>query len=157
MHRGNLYIAGRSKDLIIIRGRNYAPQEIEELAAQAEGVRPWCVVAASQVMDEESGEQLLVLAEKDARSKLPDEEIAAGIRQKIIAGIGLTPYHVQILEHDTLPRTSSGKLRRSDALRLFLAGELVPPEKMGALKLLREIGKSQVAWGRFWLRGRAGE
>ena len=156
-HGGDLYIAGRAKDLIIIRGRNYAPQEIEELAAQAAGVRPGWVVAVSQSIDEDSGEQLLVLAERDARSKIPEDEIAAEIRQKVVAGIGLTPYHVQILDPDTLPRTSSGKLRRSDALRMFLAGELAPAEKMGAFKLLREIGKSQVAWGRFWLRTRSGE
>src|SRR5262249_52425859 len=62
-HDGNLYIAGRSKDLIIIRGRNYAPQEIEDLLFDVPGVRTGCAVAVSQSVGAE-GEQLMILAEK---------------------------------------------------------------------------------------------
>lgn len=152
IHQGNLYIAGRLKDLIIIRGRNYAPQEIEDLL-EIEGVRPGCAVAVAQQI-EEMGEQLIVLAEKDVRSSRPEEEVVETIRNKVVSSLALTPYHVQMLEPGTLPRTSSGKLRRGDALRMFLAGELLPPEKMGALRLLKEVGKSQISWGRFWLRNR---
>ena len=152
-YEGNLYIAGREKDLIIIRGRNYAPQEIEETAADVEGLRTGCTIAVSCVT-EAQGEQLIVLAERDARSKRPDEEVAAEIRDRVLSGVSLTPYHVQVLDPGTLPRTSSGKMRRADALRMFLAGELLPPEKMNALKMFKEIGKSQIAWGRFWLQKR---
>jgi len=95
---------------------------------------------------------LIVLAERDARSERPDEEVAAEIRDRVLSGVSLNPYHVQVLDPGTLPRTSSGKMRRADALRMFLAGELLPPEKMNALKMLKEIGKSQIAWGRFWLQ-----
>jgi fatty-acyl-CoA synthase len=98
------------------------------------------------------GEQLIILAEKDLRLKIAEEELLAAIGERILAGLSLKPYLVQILEPGTLPRTSSGKFRRADALRMFLAGELVPPEKVTALKLFVEIGKSQIAWGRFRLR-----
>jgi len=65
------------------------------------------------------------------------EEVLVGmIRERIIAGIGLSPHLVQILEPGTLPRTSSGKIRHLDALKMFLAAELVPPEKMGTLKII---------------------
>ncbi len=150
-HEENLYIAGRAKDLIIIRGRNYAPQEIEDLLFNVPGVRTGCSVALSASVGSE-GEQLIILAEKDLRLKVAEEELIAAIGERILAGLSLKPYLVQILEPGTLPRTSSGKFRRADALRMFLAGELVPPEKVTALKLFVEIGKSQIAWGRFRLR-----
>jgi acyl-CoA synthetase (AMP-forming)/AMP-acid ligase II len=150
-HEGELYIAGRAKDLIIIRGRNYAPQEIEELLLDVPGVRPGCAVAVSQPVEGE-GEQLIILAEKDVRHPVAEEDLCAAIRNRVTAGISLTPYLVQVLEPGTLPRTSSGKLRRSDALRMFLSGTLVPAERITALKLFADLTKSQVAWGRFFLR-----
>jgi len=154
-YRGDLYIAGRAKDLIIIRGRNYAPQEIEELLAGVQGIRTGCAVAVSQMVSGE-GEQLIILAERDARSTRADDAIAAEIRERIVSGISLTPYHIEILEPGTLPRTSSGKLRRGDALRMFQTGGLTPPDRVNTLKVLKEMGKSQIAWGRFWLRRKLG-
>src|ERR1700722_2877706 len=147
-YQGELYIAGRAKDLIIIRGRNYAPQEMEELLLDVEGVRKGCVAAVSTLIEGE-GEQLIILAEKDPRSKRAEEEVRTEISHCILKGRSLKPRDVELLEPGTLPRTSSGKLRRSEALRQFLAGELVPPEKVNALKLLFEVGKSQLAWAKF--------
>lgn len=147
-HQDQLYIAGRAKDLIIIRGRNYAPQEIEELLTDIEGNRAGCAVAVSTNV-EGQGEQLIVLAERDSRSQRDGDQIAADIKARILTGLSLMAHHVEILPPGTLPRTSSGKLRRSEALRQFVAGELVPPEKVNALKVLLEIGKSQLAWAGF--------
>jgi fatty-acyl-CoA synthase len=150
---GRLYIVGRVKDLIIIRGRNFAPQEIEELLLTAPGLRAGCVVALGGFV-EGQGEQLIILAETDSRSPQNAEEVIAEIRNRVRAGLALNPHHVELLPPGTLPRTSSGKLRRSEALRQFVAGELVPPEKVTALKLLLEVGKSQIAWARFSPRER---
>jgi acyl-CoA synthetase (AMP-forming)/AMP-acid ligase II len=147
----DVYISGRAKDLIIIRGRNYAPQEVEELLLDVEGVRTGCTVAVG-TMIESAGEQLIVLVEKDALSERASEEIAAEVESRILAGISLTAHDVVVLPPGTLPRTSSGKLRRSDSLQQYLAGTLAPPEKVTALKMLKELGKSQVAWTRFALR-----
>ena len=151
IHEGDLYVAGRAKDLIIIRGRNYAPQEVEELVQGIDGLRTGCTAAVSHVV-EGQGESLIVLAERDARSNRSAEEMAGEIRERILSGIALSPFHVEILEPGTLPRTSSGKMRRNDARKQFLAGELTAPERMGTLKMFREIGKSQIAWGRYWLK-----
>src|ERR1700691_2548068 len=139
-HEGELYIAGRAKDLIIIRGRNYAPQEMEELLLDVEGVRKGCAVAVSTMVEGE-GEQLFILAEKDPHKKRPEEEVIAEINHCILKGLSLKPRDVELLE--------AGTLRRSEALRQFLSGELVPPEKVNALKLLFEVGKSQLAWAKF--------
>ena len=147
IQQGELYITGRKKDLIIIRGRNFAPQEIEALATGAAGLRTGCIVAGGLVVDGE-GEQLIVLAEKDARSDRADEELAADIHGRILQGIGLTPRTVEVLRPGTLPRTSSGKLRRAAAIQAFAAGELAPPTDPTALRLLGEVAKSQLAWVR---------
>jgi acyl-coenzyme A synthetase/AMP-(fatty) acid ligase len=121
---------------------------MEELLLDVEGVRKGCTVAVSTMIETE-GEQLIILAEKDSRTKRSEEDIIAEINHRILAGLSLKPRDVELLEPGTLPRTSSGKLRRSEALRQFLAGELVPPEKVNALKLLFEVGKSQIAWAKF--------
>jgi acyl-CoA synthetase (AMP-forming)/AMP-acid ligase II len=147
---GNLYIGGRAKDLIIIRGRNYAPQEFEDPLYETEGIRLGCAIAVSTTV-EGQGEQLIILAEKDSRSDRPDEAIVADIKSRLLAAVTMEPWHVEILEPGTLPRTSSGKLRRGEALRLFLAGELTPPDKVTTLRILKEVAKSQIHWARFSL------
>jgi fatty-acyl-CoA synthase len=147
---GNLYIGGRAKDLIILRGRNYAPQEFEDPIYELEGLRLGCAVAVSTTV-EGQGEQLIILAEKDSRSDRPDEDIVNDVKKRLLGSVSVEPWHVEILEAGTLPRTSSGKMRRSEALRQFLSGELTPPEKVTTLKILKEVAKSQLAWARFSL------
>jgi fatty-acyl-CoA synthase len=107
-------------------------------------------VAVSTTVEGE-GEQLIILAEKDARSDRPDAEIAAEVKTRLLGAAAVDPWHVEILESGTLPRTSSGKMRRGEALRQFLAGELTPPDKVTTLKILKEVAKSQLAWARFSL------
>jgi acyl-CoA synthetase (AMP-forming)/AMP-acid ligase II len=150
VYNDDLYIVGRAKDLIIIRGRNYAPQEIEALLLTVEGLRPGCCVAAG-IFIEGSGEELLILAERAQGAAQPSDDLAADIRRTILAGIGLNPYHIEVLEPGTLPRTSSGKLRRSEAQRQFLAGELTDAPVSG-LKLMAQLAKSQVSWARFHMQ-----
>ncbi|MFB3828263.1 MAG: fatty acyl-AMP ligase [Bryobacteraceae bacterium] len=153
-HNSELHIVGRAKELVIIRGRNYAPQEIEELLLGMPGIRSGHAVAVGHFV-EGKGEELIIFAERAPEEQLPEATLAARIRERIVRGISLNPYLIQILEPGTLPRTSSGKLQRSETLRMFLAGELVPPEKVSSLMLLKELGKSQLAWGRFRIRARS--
>jgi acyl-CoA synthetase (AMP-forming)/AMP-acid ligase II len=150
-YRGDLYIAGRAKDLIIIRGRNYAPQEIEQLLGDVRGLRTGCWVAVSLEVDGH-GEQLIILAEREAGVTRSDDELKTDIEARIISGLALVPYDTRLLAPGTLPRTSSGKLRRSEALRLYESGELHPPEHVDTLMVVKEIGMSRLAWGRFWFR-----
>jgi acyl-coenzyme A synthetase/AMP-(fatty) acid ligase len=111
-------------------------------------------VAAVSHPVEGQGEQLIVLAERDTKHPVPEAELAEAIQNRLVSALPVAPYLVQILAPGTLPRTSSGKLRRADALRLYLDRQLVPPDKVTSLKLFLELGKSQLAWGRFTLRNR---
>jgi hypothetical protein len=116
-------------------------------------VRTGCAVAVSQSVGSE-GEQLIILAERDIKQAIPDTETENAIRDTVVAGISIKPYLIQMLEPGTLPRTSSGKFRRSLALQMFLSGDLVAPDNVTALKLFMELGKSQLAWAKFQLRSR---
>ncbi|MGB6877258.1 MAG: AMP-binding protein [Candidatus Acidiferrales bacterium] len=119
---GQLYITGRAKDLIIKGGRNLYPHEIEEIAGRVEGVRPGCVVAFG-VPDEASGtERLAVVAE--ARDSKQAGRIAQEITRQVSEALGLPPDIVEILPPQSIPKTSSGKLRRSETRRLYQNAKL---------------------------------
>jgi acyl-CoA synthetase (AMP-forming)/AMP-acid ligase II len=125
LHRGELYLTGRAKDAIILRGRNHAPEEIERAVEGVAGLRAGCAVAASWLPEDAPGEVLGLFVE--ASREATPEEIAAlpeACREAVLGVTGLAVDRLEILAPGTLPRTSSGKLRRGEALRLYLAGEL---------------------------------
>jgi fatty-acyl-CoA synthase len=141
---GELYICGRAKDLIIIRGANHAPEAFEECLDGLPGLRPGCAVALPLPTAE--GEALLVLAERTRGAR--DPTLAERIRACIVARTGVRPREVVVLEPGTLPRTSSGKRRRAEALRRHLAGELHPPAPVTPLRLAAAALRSRVALAR---------
>ncbi len=121
---GELFITGRIKDLIIKAGRNIYPQEIEEIAADINGVRRGCV-AAFGVTDPRTGtEGLVVVAETRETGKEARARIAAEIKRRVGALTRISPDVVQLLPPQTIPKTPSGKLRRSECRRLYLQGTL---------------------------------
>jgi acyl-CoA synthetase (AMP-forming)/AMP-acid ligase II len=141
--RGELFIAGRAKDILLLRGRNYPPEEVEQAAEAVPGVRAGCVVAVTWLPEGADTERLLVLAE--ARRDLPAAhfgDTASAIAAAILSASGLVADRVVILAPGTLPRTSSGKLRRGDTLRLFLSGKLEPPEPVTRARLAAALLRS---------------
>lgn len=118
---GEVYITGRKKDLIIVGGKNIYPQDLEELAGQVEGVHPGRVVAFG-VFDEAAGtEEVVVVAEADAREETERREIAEAIRQRVNAGSDVVLRHVRIVEPKWLLKTSSGKIARAANREKYLA------------------------------------
>ncbi|MGE0220075.1 long-chain-fatty acid--ACP ligase MbtM [Mycolicibacterium sp.] len=103
-----LVVCGRIKELITVAGRNLFPSEVERVAARVRGVREGAVVAVSA--DANSARPGLVIA---AEFRGPDE---AGARRELVQQVashcGVVPAEVLLLAPGTLPRTSSGKLRR---------------------------------------------
>jgi fatty-acyl-CoA synthase len=119
---GELYITGRAKDMIIKAGRNLYPQEVEEIAGRVAGVRTGCVVAFGAPDERTGTERLIVAAElrDTAGAKRIEEEIARAVAD----AMGMPPDVVALLPPQSIPKTSSGKLRRSETRRLFLEGKL---------------------------------
>jgi fatty-acyl-CoA synthase len=116
---GHLYVCGRLKDMIIIRGRNYYPTDIEWAVGELPGVRRGNVVAFGKQVD---GEEQLVVCAEGMQSE------AAALRDAIAACVserfGLTAQEIEIVPQGTLPRTSSGKAQRRKTKQLYLEGTL---------------------------------
>lgn len=141
LHEGELFVTGRLKDLIIIRGRNYYPQDIEYTVQQCHpGLRPGGAAFSVSVDGEE---QLVVVQEiqrhraprangrQDPAGRSPHREadadsMIAAIRQAVAADHEVDVYVVVLLATGTIPRTTSGKIRRRACREGFLADDLEP-------------------------------
>ena len=114
---GGLVVCGRAKEIITIAGRNIFPTEIENVAAEVRGVREGAVVAVGT--DEGETRQGLVIT---AEFRGPDE---SGARSELVARVasacGVVPSEVVFVAPGSLPRTSSGKLRRLEVKRNLAA------------------------------------
>ncbi|WP_283134528.1 fatty acyl-AMP ligase [Rhizohabitans arisaemae] len=121
---GQLFITGRSKDVLIIRGRNHYPQDIEGSVESAHPMlRPRGVAAFTVEVD--GGEQLAVVAELSPRCDPAQiEHVRAAIRQAVAEQHGLRPHAVALVRSRSVPKTSNGKLQRGLCRRMYLAGEL---------------------------------
>jgi FkbH-like protein len=120
---GELYVTGRIKDLIILRGRNCYPQDLELAAERSHpDLRPGGGAAFSV---ESGGEEKLVLVhEVRRRPRANAAEIAAAVRAALAEEHEVAVSEVVLIRPETLPRTSSGKVRRRACREAYLAGEL---------------------------------
>lgn len=140
VHQGQLTITGRAKDLLILNGRNHAPQDVERAVDGVEGVRTGCAAAVADLS--EGSERLLVFVEvREPRPGQADACIKA-----ILGATGLRPALVQLVEPGSLPRTSSGKIRRSEALARWRAGTLTPPGQVTPLRMAGVLGRSLLGY-----------
>ena len=121
--RGEVFCAGRLKDLVIVRGRNFYPQDIERTAEQCHpALRPGCSAAFSA--DVEGEERLVVCFEVDPRKlSSPDEleEVLGAVKQAVSEEYELLPYAVVAAKPRAVPKTSSGKIQRRACRELFLS------------------------------------
>ena len=124
IHDNQLYITGRVKDLIIIRGRNHYPQDIEHTIENCHpALAPGMGAAFSCDID---GEERLIITYELARSqrKANINEVASAIRQAIAAKHQLQTHAVLLLKPMSIPKTSSGKIKRYACQQGFLDGSL---------------------------------
>ena len=119
---GELFICGRAKDLIILNGKNYYPEDIERIVSRVDGIREAQCVAFSR-LDESGAEHAVVVAE-GRRGGAEGELIAKAVISAVRAEAGLVIDEVHLIKRGTLPKTSSGKVRRRETKRRLEAGEL---------------------------------
>ncbi len=152
---GEIYITGRVKDIIIKAGRNIYPHEVEEIAGGVEGIRKGCV-AAFGITDAKAGtERMVVVAESRASDPVERARLAAEVREGIAAALDLPPDIVEVVPPQTIPKTSSGKLRREETKRLYVTGKLAaashkPPAWVQVARLAA-TGGVRTTWN--WIRG----
>ncbi|WP_288417587.1 fatty acyl-AMP ligase [uncultured Novosphingobium sp.] len=124
MAKGYLFIVGRAKDMIIINGKNHWPQDIEWAVEQLPGFNHGDIAAFSIEM--ENGEETpAVLVHCRVSDPVKRLELRDQIRDKVRAITGMNCV-IELIPPKSLPRTSSGKLSRAKAKKLYLSGEIAP-------------------------------
>jgi 1-acyl-sn-glycerol-3-phosphate acyltransferase len=121
---GEIHVTGRRKDLIIKGGRNLVPQEIEEVAAGVEGIRRGCVVAFGVANPDLGTESLVIVAETRETDPAARERLMTAVTERVAAAVDVPPDHVILVPPGTVPKTSSGKIRRSAAKESLGSGVL---------------------------------
>ncbi|MTJ53560.1 AMP-binding protein [Anabaena sp. UHCC 0253] len=122
-HNGQLFITGRSKDLIIIRGRNLYPQDVELITENSHSALRRSGGAAFAI-DVGNEEKLVIVQELEFRAKPDFLEVIAAIRQAVSQQFEIQVYAVVLIKGGTIPKTSSGKIQRRATKVEFLAGNL---------------------------------
>ncbi|KAH7647293.1 polyketide synthase, partial [Cryptosporidium bovis] len=144
INNDQIFVVGRQKDLIIIRGKNYYPQDIEEVLDNSHPlIRPGCSVAFSIEIEKE--EKLAIATEIRSESielprnksirhifenlifkkeKTHPEEIITAISKNVVNNIGIEPSRIILIKERRIPKTSSGKVQRSKTKQMIIDGEL---------------------------------
>ena len=118
-HDGELFVCGRMKDMIIVRGQNYYPQDIEDVVEKASGLIRVNCVAAFQI-NEDTEPALAIVAEVKNPKALPDPlKIAAAVRNYLNVEVAL----ISFIAPRAIPRTSSGKIMRHKTKQMWLEGQ----------------------------------
>lgn len=118
-HEGELYVCGRIKDMIILRGQNYFPQDIENVVEKASGLIRGGCVAAFQI-HEDMEPALAIVAEVKNPKAIPDaRKIATAVRSYLNVEVAL----ISFIAPRAIPRTSSGKIMRHKAKHMWLEGQ----------------------------------
>lgn len=123
IHHDELFIVGRLKDLVIIRGRNHYPHDIEATVQDSHSsLRPGCGAVFSIPVDDE--EQLVVVQEVTGHSSIALDSVAAGVGRAVTEHHEVQVFAVVLIKPGTLPKTSSGKVQRHLCRAKFLAHKL---------------------------------
>ncbi|RAI62650.1 non-ribosomal peptide synthetase [Pseudomonas fluorescens] len=125
MHNGELFITGRLKDMLIVRGHNLYPQDIEQtVEREVEVVRKGRVAAFAVTVDGQEGIGIAAEISRSVQKILPPESLIKAIRQAVAEAYQQAPGVVVLLNPGALPKTSSGKLQRSACRSRLADGSL---------------------------------
>jgi fatty-acyl-CoA synthase len=154
---GDVFICGRSKELIIVNGRNYYPQDLEWEASRTNGVRKGNVIAFGTRKPLNDRDHVVVVFETSVGDQAAREALKNQVRKAVREATGLSIDDVIDLDSGVLPKTSSGKLRRNETRRLYESGQLLQRKSAregDAVGIATEIAKSQIGYVRDALFGK---
>jgi fatty-acyl-CoA synthase len=146
---GDLFICGRQKEVIIVNGRNFYPQDIEWEASQIDGVRKGNVIAFGTHGVDRDRESVVLAFETSVTDPDAHARMASDIRARVQERIGITIDDVVVLAAGALPKTSSGKLQRTRTRELYDNGELSSrrsQREVDRVDQVKNLAKSQLAY-----------
>ena len=153
---GKVHICGRSKEVIIVNGRNYYPQDLEWEAGKVDGVRKGNVIAFGTMKPNHDRERVIICFETNLLGE-PERAAQKGeVRRVVQQALGLTVDDVLPLGVGVLPKTSSGKLQRARLRELYETGALLDrtsARDVDPIAVARELAKSQVGYFRHAILG----
>ncbi len=120
---GELFVTGRQKDLLVLRGRNVYPQDVEAVAEAGHPALRLGGAAAFEV-EVEGEERLVVVVEVERRREAEAAEAAAAVGERVVAELDVAAHAVVPVRAGGIPRTTSGKVRRGACRAAYLAGAL---------------------------------
>ncbi|MBL4847380.1 MAG: fatty acyl-AMP ligase [Planctomycetes bacterium] len=124
MDQGQLYVTGRQKDLIIVRGKNVHAEDVETVAEQIEGVRKGRVVAFGCYDEARAVDRVVLVVEGVGDDEETRSAISGQIKSKVCEVMGLTVSDVVFVSNGSIPKTYSGKRQRQLTKKRHLAGTL---------------------------------
>lgn len=153
---GEVYICGRSKELIIVNGRNYYPQDLEWSAGKVGGVRKGNIIAFGTRKPLGDREKVVIAFE----TSVGDEAARSSLKQEVMRAVrqdtGLTIDDVVALDAGVLPKTSSGKLQRAATRYMYEEGTLfdrTSARQADPMATAKELARSQAGFVRHALFG----
>jgi acyl-CoA synthetase (AMP-forming)/AMP-acid ligase II len=123
---GELYITGRLKEVVIVRGANHYPQDIEHTVQSCHPALRLHGGAAFTATQDDANERLVVVqeVERTHRGRIEEAELIGRIREAVVAEHDIAPAEIVLLRPGALPKTTSGKIQRTLARQLWLDGAL---------------------------------
>ena len=122
--KGELFVTGRVKDMIVRAGRNVYPHEVEQAVGEVEGVRKGCVAVFASPEEETGTEQLIVVAETHEQSSERRQAMVRHIAERVTQIAGIPPDDVRLPPPHSILKTSSGKIRRGATRELYESNRL---------------------------------
>jgi len=164
---GDIYLTGRSKDIIIRAGRNIYPYELEEAVGDIPGIRKGCVAVFGSPDPSSGTERLVVLAETRETSPAQREALRDRINLLTLDMLGMPADNIVLAPVHSVLKTSSGKIRRAACRELFekgatptravwwqlirLAWAGILPEMRRGIRVVSDVLFAAYAWALFWL------
>ena len=125
---GELFVCGRRKEMIIVGGRNYFPQDIERVVHEVPGIRSGGVAAFAATAPGHPDRAVVVV---ETRGPVSADALQAEVRRRVLQATGLAVDEIVLAPNGTIDRTTSGKLRRAELRERYAAGTWAPLRKRG--------------------------
>ncbi|MBN2158694.1 MAG: fatty acyl-AMP ligase [Spirochaetes bacterium] len=134
---GLLFISGRKKEMIIKRGKNIYPYDIERIASTVAGVRLGCCAAFDVHNENEGTEDLVLVCETCIKENDDLDRLKRDIHAEVLAKLGIAPDDIMLVPKGTIPKTTSGKVQRYMCKRIYLEGELILSQGKNLLVIVK--------------------
>jgi acyl-CoA synthetase (AMP-forming)/AMP-acid ligase II len=120
MFNGEIFVAGRKKDMLIVGGKNVYPQDLETLACEIPGVHPGRTVAFGMFDEAQGTEEVVIIAEVNSNDEAEHERIADEIRKHVTKNSAIAVRYVRVVGPKWVLKTSSGKVARTANKEKFM-------------------------------------